>query len=52
MATEAEIRTALEEVAAAIKTEGGSAIVLPTDVTVDGAVKEMADAAIRELLGA
>ena len=44
-------RTALEEVAAAIKTEGGSAIVLPTDVTVDGAVKEMADAAIRELGG-
>jgi len=44
-------RTALEEVAAAIKTDGGSAIVIPTDVTVDGAVKEMADAAIRELGG-
>src|SRR5437660_12772649 len=44
-------RTALEEVAAAIKTDGGSAIVIPTDVTADGAVKEMADAAIRELGG-
>ena len=44
-------RTALEEVAAAIKTDGGSAIVLATDVTVEGAVKEMADAAIRELGG-
>jgi len=44
-------RAALEEVAAAIKADGGSAIVIPTDVTVDGAVKEMADAAIRELGG-
>ena len=37
--------------AAAIKADGGSAIVIPTDVTVDGAVKEMADEAIRELGG-
>jgi len=44
-------RTALEEVAATIKADGGSAIVIPTDVTVDGAVKEMTDAAIRELGG-
>ena len=44
-------RSALEEVAVAIKTDGGSAIVIPTDVTVGGAVKEMADAAIRELGG-
>jgi len=44
-------RTALEEVAAMIKADGGSAIVLPTDVTVDGAVQEMADAVIRELGG-
>ena len=44
-------RAALEEVAAAIKADGGSAIVIPTDVTVGGAVKEMADAAIRELGG-
>ena len=44
-------RAALEEVAAAIKADGGSAIVIPTDVTVDGAVKQMADEAIRELGG-
>ena len=44
-------RAALEEVAAAIKADGGSAIVIPTDVTVGGAVKEMADAAIHELGG-
>ncbi len=44
-------QSALEEAAAAIKTDGGSAVVIPTDVTVDGAVKEMADAAIRELGG-
>jgi short-subunit dehydrogenase len=44
-------RAALEEVAESIKAEGGSAVVVPTDVTVDGAVKQMADAAIRELGG-
>ena len=44
-------QSALEEAAAAIKIDGGSAVVIPTDVTVEGAVKEMADAAIRELGG-
>src|SRR5438552_3108341 len=44
-------KSALEEAAAMIKADGGSAIVIPTDVTVDGAVKEMADAVIRELGG-
>jgi short-subunit dehydrogenase len=42
---------ALEEVAASIRAEGGSAVVIPTDVTVDGALKQMADAATRELGG-
>jgi short-subunit dehydrogenase len=42
---------ALEEVAASIKADGGSAIVIPTDVTEAGAVERMADAAIRELGG-
>ena len=51
LALAARNQTALDEVAAAIKAEGGSAVVIPTDVTVDGAVKEMADAAIRELGG-
>jgi short-subunit dehydrogenase len=44
-------RPALDELAAAIKAEGGGALVIPTDVTAEGAVKEMADAAIRELGG-
>ena len=44
-------RPALDELAAAIKAEGGAAVVIPTDVTAEGAVKEMADAAIRELGG-
>jgi short-subunit dehydrogenase len=44
-------RQALEEVAALIKAEGGSAIVIPTDATAEGAVKQMAAAAIRELGG-
>ena len=51
LALAARNQTALDEVAAAIRAEGGSAVVVPTDVTVDGAVKEMADAAIRELGG-
>ena len=51
LALAARNQTALDEVAAAIKAEGGSAVVIPTDVTVDGAVKEMAAAAIRELGG-
>jgi short-subunit dehydrogenase len=44
-------RSALEELAAVIKAEGGSAIVIPTDVTAEGAVERMADAAIRQLGG-
>jgi short-subunit dehydrogenase len=51
LALAARNRAALEEVAASIKAEGGSAVVVPTDVTVDGAVKQMADAATRELGG-
>ena len=42
---------ALEEVAASIKAEGGSAVVIPTDVTAVGAVERMAKDAIRELGG-
>ena len=44
-------RPALDEVAALIKSEGGSAVVIPTDVTAEGALKQMADEAIRELGG-
>lgn len=44
-------RPALDEVAALIKSEGGSAVVIPTDVTAEGALKQLADAAIRELGG-
>jgi short-subunit dehydrogenase len=45
-------RPALEEVAASIKAQGGgSAVIIPTDVTAEGAVKQMADTAIRELGG-
>jgi short-subunit dehydrogenase len=44
-------RPVLEEVAAMIKSEGGSAVVIPTDVTAEGAVTQMADDAIRELGG-
>jgi short-subunit dehydrogenase len=51
LALAARNRTALDEVAAAITAEGGSAVVIPTDVTADGAVQQMADAAIRELGG-
>jgi short-subunit dehydrogenase len=42
---------ALEQVAASIKADGGSAVVIPTDVTQAGAVERMADGAIRELGG-
>ena len=42
---------ALDEVAASIKAEGGTAVVIPTDVTAEGGVTQMADAAIRELGG-
>jgi short-subunit dehydrogenase len=42
---------ALEELAASIMAEGGSAVVIPTDVAAEGAVKRMADEAIRQLGG-
>ena len=44
-------RPALEELAASIKAEGGSAIVIPTDVTAAGAVEQLAQGTIRELGG-
>jgi short-subunit dehydrogenase len=44
-------RPALDEVAALIKSEGGSAVVIPTDVTAERALKQMVDEAIRELGG-
>ena len=44
-------RLALEEAAASVTAQGGTAVVIPTDVTADGAVKQMADDAIRELGG-
>jgi short-subunit dehydrogenase len=44
-------RPALDEVAALITSAGGSAVVIPTDVTAEGALKQMADEAIRELGG-
>ena len=44
-------RPALEDVAASIKAQGGSAVVIPTDVAAEGAVKQMTDEAIRELGG-
>ncbi len=51
LALAARNRPALEQVAALIKSEGGSAVVIPTDVTAQDAVKQMADEAIRELGG-
>ncbi len=51
LALAARNRPALEEVAALIKSEGGSAVVIPTDVTAQDAIKQMADEAIRELGG-
>jgi short-subunit dehydrogenase len=44
-------RQALEELAASIKAEGGSAIVIPTDVTAAGAVEQLAQETIRQLGG-
>ncbi len=44
-------RPALDEVAASIKAQGGSAVVIPTDVTAQGAAEQMAKDAIRELGG-
>jgi short-subunit dehydrogenase len=42
---------ALHEVAAAIQMSGGRAVVIPTDVTDDGAVQRMANETIRQLGG-
>jgi short-subunit dehydrogenase len=44
-------RPALEELAASINAAGGSAVAIPTDITAEGAAKQMADDAIRELGG-
>ena len=44
-------RAALEEVAGLIRAGGGSAIVIPTDMTAAGAAELMAQTAIRELGG-
>ncbi len=44
-------RAALEELAASIRAQRGSAIVLPTDVTAAGAVEQLAQDTIRELGG-
>ena len=44
-------RPALEELAASIRAEGGSAIVIPTDVTAAGAIEQLAQDTIRELGG-
>src|SRR5439155_1345919 len=47
----AATRKVLASAIESIKADGGSAIGIPTDGTENGAVKEMADAAIRELGG-
>jgi len=44
-------RQALDEVAGLVKAEGGSAIVIPTDVTAVGALDQLAQDTIRELGG-
>ncbi len=44
-------RAALEELAASIRAQRGSAVVLPTDVTAAGAVEQLAQDTIRELGG-
>ena len=44
-------RAALEELAASIRAEGGSAVVIPTDVTAKGAVEQLAQDTIREFGG-
>ena len=44
-------RMELEDVAALINARGGTAVVIPTDVTAEGAVKQMADETIRQLGG-
>jgi short-subunit dehydrogenase len=44
-------RPALDELAASVKAEGGSAIVIPTDMTVAGSVEQLAQDTIRQLGG-
>jgi uncharacterized protein len=44
-------REALDEVSGLINTEGGSAMVIPTDVTAAGALEQLAQVTIRELGG-
>jgi short-subunit dehydrogenase len=44
-------REALEELAASIKAEGGSAIIIPTDVTATAAVEQLVQDTIRQLGG-
>jgi short-subunit dehydrogenase len=44
-------RAALEELAASIRAQRGSAVVIPTDVTAAGAVEQLAQDTIRELGG-
>jgi len=44
-------RPALDEVATSIKAQGGSAVVIPTDVTAPGALEQTAKDAIRQLGG-
>jgi uncharacterized protein len=51
LALAARNRPALEELAGLINAEGGSATVIPTDMTVEGAAEQMAENAIRELGG-
>ncbi len=43
--------TALEELATLIRADGGHAVVIPTDVTADGAIDRMAQETIRQLGG-
>jgi len=51
LALAARNRAALEEVAGSIRAAGGTAVVIPTDVTAVGAVEKMAQDTIRELGG-
>ena len=51
LALAARTQTALDELAGAIQTNGGRAVVIPTDVTQDGAVERMAKETIRQLGG-
>jgi short-subunit dehydrogenase len=51
LALAARNRQALDELAGLIKADGGSAIVIPTDVTEAGAVEQLAQDTIRQLGG-